>query len=76
MRTARAIILVVSALLSLRWSLQRRTRESSARSRVRGRDQAKAAKVTGGGQVRFTETGSGVLSLPMQVMTAAHVVHS
>jgi S1-C subfamily serine protease len=39
--------------------------------RARGRD------VTGTGQTRFTETGSGVLiSADGQVMTAAHVVHA
>jgi len=39
--------------------------------RARGRD------VTAGGQMRFSETGSGVLiSMDGKVMTAAHVVHS
>ena len=38
---------------------------------------AKGSEVTTGGQVRFTETGSGVLISPDgKVMTAAHVVHS
>jgi S1-C subfamily serine protease len=38
---------------------------------------AKGSEVTTGGQVRFTETGSGVLiSADGKVMTAAHVVHS
>jgi S1-C subfamily serine protease len=38
---------------------------------------AKGSEVTTGGQVRFTETGSGVLiSADRKVMTAAHVVHS
>src|SRR5258707_11095437 len=38
---------------------------------------AKGSEVTTGGQVRFTETGSGVLiSSDGKVMTAAHVVHS
>ena len=38
---------------------------------------AKGSEVTAGGQVRFTETGSGVLiSSDGKVMTAAHVVHS
>src|SRR5260370_17424945 len=38
---------------------------------------AKGSEVTAGGQVRFLETGSGVLvSADGKVMTAAHVVHS
>ena len=38
---------------------------------------ARGSEVTAGGQVRFTETGSGVLiSTDGKVMTAAHVVHS
>ena len=38
---------------------------------------ARGSEVTAGGQVRFTETGSGVLiSSDGKVMTAAHVVHS
>ena len=38
---------------------------------------AKGSEVTAGGQMRFTETGSGVLiSSDGKVMTAAHVVHS
>jgi serine protease Do len=38
---------------------------------------AKGSEVTTGGQVRFTETGSGVLiSADGKVMTAAHVVHT
>jgi serine protease Do len=38
---------------------------------------AKGSEVTAAGQVRFTETGSGVLISPDgKVMTAAHVVHS
>ena len=38
---------------------------------------AKGSEVTAGGQVRFVETGSGVLiSADGKVMTAAHVVHS
>src|SRR5262249_17949089 len=38
---------------------------------------AKGSEVTAAGQVRFTETGSGVLiSSDGKVMTAAHVVHS
>ena len=38
---------------------------------------AKGAEVTTGGQVRFLETGSGVLiSSDGKIMTAAHVVHS
>ena len=38
---------------------------------------AKGSEVTAGGQVRFLETGSGVLiSSDGKIMTAAHVVHS
>jgi S1-C subfamily serine protease len=38
---------------------------------------AKGSEVTAGGQMRFVETGSGVLiSADGKVMTAAHVVHS
>jgi serine protease Do len=77
MRTTRAILLVILALLSVptRAAAQtpgevfRKVTPSVVVIRARG------SEVTAAGQVRFLETGSGVLiSADGKVMTAAHVV--
>src|SRR2546428_6765936 len=79
MRTAPAILLVAAVLLSLPVAAAAQTPGEVFRKvtpsvvviRARG------SEVTAGGQVRFLETGSGVLiSVDGKVMTAAHVVHS
>jgi serine protease Do len=78
-RTARAILLVVLALLSVPagaaaqtpGEVFRKVTPSVVVIRARG------SEVTAAGQVRFLETGSGVLiSADGKVMTAAHVVAS
>jgi len=79
MRTARAIILVASALLALPVAATAQTPGEVFRKVTPSVVviKAKGSEVTAGGQVRFTETGSGVLiSADGKVMTAAHVVHS
>ena len=79
MLTARAIILVASALLSLPVAAAAQTPGEVFRKVTPSVVviRAKGSEVTAGGQVRFLETGSGVLiSTDGKVMTAAHVVHS
>jgi serine protease Do len=79
MRTARAVSLVVWLTVSLPaltaaqtpGEVFRKVTPSVVVIKAKGRD------VNAGGQVRFLETGSGVLiSSDGKVMTAAHVVHS
>jgi S1-C subfamily serine protease len=79
MRTARAIILMASALLSLPVAAAAQTPGEVFRKVTPSVVviKAKGSEVTAGGVTRFTETGSGVLiSADGKVMTAAHVVHS
>jgi len=79
MRTAKAIILAASALLSLPAVAAAQTPGEVFRKVTPSVVviKAKGTEVTAGGQVRFLETGSGVLiSDDGKVMTAAHVVHS
>jgi serine protease Do len=79
MQTARAIILVVSTLLSLPVVAAAQTPGEVFRKVTPSVVviKAKGSEVTAGGVTRFTETGSGVLiSADGKVMTAAHVVHS
>ena len=79
MRTARAILLMASALLSLPVVAAAQTPGEVFRKVTPSVVviKAKGSEVTAGGQVRFLETGSGVLiSADGKVMTAAHVVHS
>lgn len=79
MRTPRALLMTATTLLFLSPPAQAQTvgevfqkvNHSVVVIRAKGRD------VSGGGQVRFSETGSGVLiSADGKVMTAAHVVHA
>ena len=79
MRAAHAIILAALTILSIPAAGAAQTpgevfrKVTSSVVVIR----AKGSEVTTGGQVRFTETGSGVLiSADGKVMTAAHVVHS
>ena len=78
-RTARVIILAVWGLLSLAAGAAAQTPGEVFRKVTPSVVviKARGTEVTAGGQVRFLETGSGVLiSADGKVMTAAHVVHS
>ena len=79
MRTPRALLMTATTLLLLSTPARAQTvgevfqkvNPSVVVIRAKGRD------VSGGGQVRFSEIGSGVLiSADGKVMTAAHVVHA
>ena len=79
MRVARAFILAAVAMLSIPAAGTAQTPGEVFRKVTPSVVviRAKGSEVTTGGQVRFTETGSGVLiSADGKVMTAAHVVHS
>jgi serine protease Do len=79
MRTARTLLLMASVLLSLPVAATAQTPGEVFRKVTPSVVviKAKGSEVTAGGQVRFLETGSGVLiSADGKVMTAAHVVHS
>jgi serine protease Do len=79
MRVARAMILVVLAIISVPLAAAAQTPGEVFRKVTPSVVviRATGSEVTAGGQVRFVETGSGVLiSADGKVMTAAHVVHS
>jgi S1-C subfamily serine protease len=79
MRAARAVFLAVLAAISIPAAAAAQTPGEVFRKVTPSVVviKAKGSEVTAGGQVRFTETGSGVLiSADGKVMTAAHVVHS
>jgi len=79
MRTAGAVILAMLVVVSLSGSAGAQTPGEVFRKVTPSVVviRAKGSEVTAGGQVRFLETGSGVLISPDgKIMTAAHVVHS
>src|SRR5713101_6319104 len=79
MRRARGVFLAAMALLSVPAAAGAQTPGEVFRKVTPSVVviRAKGSEVTAGGQVRFLETGSGVLvSADGKVMTAAHVVHS